>query len=277
MRNDQHRARKTALITGASTGIGYELARLFARDGFNLVLVARDGLRLIKIGDEFERSSDVSVTVLPKDLSQPTATQEIYDELQSKRIDVDILINNAGFGVSGPFSETNLQKERQMIQVNIVALTQLTKLFLPAMLTRNFGRILNVGSTVSFLPGPGDAVYCATKAYVLSFSEAIAEELRGTGVTVTTLCPGPTKTEFAARADMTDSKIFQGRVSSAQEVAEAGYRALMHGRTTAVVGWANKLLIFSLRFSPRSVVARISKSLLSSETNVTRAGTRQAH
>ena len=150
-----------------------------------------------------------------------------------------------------------------MMQVNMVALTQLAKLFLPAMLNRNYGKILNVGSTAAFIPGPLDAVYCATKAYVLSFSEAIAEEVRGTGVSVTTLCPGPTRTEFAERSDMTDTKIFKGRLSSAAEVAQEGYGALMRRRRTLVVGLANKLLVFSLRFSPRNLVARVAKSLLS--------------
>jgi hypothetical protein len=196
---------------------------------------------------------------MPKDLSQPTAAEEIYRELQSREIEIDVLVNNAGFNVYGPFWETSAQKELQMMQVHMLTLTHLTKLFLPGMLKRKFGKILNLASTASFTPGPGDAVYCATKAYVLSFSEAVAEELRGTGATVTALCPGPTRTEFAERADMADTKIFQGRLSSAAEVARAGYRALMQEQAIVVVGRTNKLLIFSLRFSPRNLVTRIAK------------------
>jgi short-subunit dehydrogenase len=151
----------------------------------------------------------------------------------------------------------------QMIQTNVLALTELTKLFLPEMLERRFGRILNLGSTASFVPGPLDAVYCATKAYVLSFSEALAEELKGTGVTVTTLCPGATQTQFAERAQMTGVALFRGRLQSPAEVAWVGYRALMGRRSSVVVGLANKLMVFALRFAPRDLVARISMDLLS--------------
>ena len=262
MANHSVRANPTALITGASSGIGYELTKLFARDGFNLVLVARNSMRLEKIADDLTREFKIGVIVIAKDLSEATAANEIYRELNNKAIEVNILVNNAGLNVYGPFSETDLQRELQMIQVNLVTLTQLTKLFLPAMLERNSGKVLNVASTVSFTPGPGDAVYCASKAYVLSFSEALAEELRGTGVTVTALCPGPTNTEFAERAQMTDAKIFQGRLSSAAEVAQAGYRALKQGRMTTIVGNANKLLVFSLRLSPRAVIVKVARKLL---------------
>jgi uncharacterized protein len=276
MRNDSA-TRRTTLVTGASSGIGLELTKLFARDGFDLVLVATDEARLAKIADEMAQQFDVTVTVMQKDLSRPTAAGEIYRELQSKGIEVDILVNNAGFSVYGPFSETDSRDEMEMMQVNMITLTQLTKLFLPAMLKRNSGKILNVASTAAFTPGPFDAVYCASKAYVLSFSEAIAEEVRGTGVSVTTLCPGPTKTEFAKRAEMTNTKIFQGRLSSAAEVAEEGYRALLQGRTTVVVGLANRLMVFSLRFSPRNLVARVAKSLLSRTVNTQPARVRPAH
>ena len=263
MSNDPEQRKRTALITGASSGIGFEFTKLFARDGFDLVLVARDVSRLTKIAYEWSRSFDIAVTVIPKDLSYSTAPQKVYQEVQNKGIEVDVLVNNAGFNVYGPFVETDSEKELEMAQVNMIALTQLTKLFLPAMLQRNSGKILNVASTAAFTPGPYAAVYCASKAYVLSFSEALAEELRGTGVSVTTLCPGPTRTQFAERADMTETKIFQGRLSSAREVADAGYNALMQERTTLVVGLANRLLVFSVRFSPRTVVARVARNLLS--------------
>lgn len=277
MRNDSGVKSETALITGASSGIGYELTKLFARDAFDLVLVARDAPRLEKMADELGRSWNVTVTVIPKDLSKPTAAEEIFYEVQSKGLEVNILVNNAGFNVYGPFWETDAQQELEMMQVNILSLTRLTKLFLPGMIKRNFGKILNVGSTGSFVPGPLSAVYCASKAYVLSFSEAIAEELRGTGVTVTALCPGSTKTEFAERAHMTDTRIFRGRLLSAAEVAQAGYRALMRGRTSVVVGLANRLMIFSLRFSPRNLVARVSKSILSREGSTSLAKVQLTH
>jgi uncharacterized protein len=204
--------RKTALITGASSGIGYELAGLFASSGHDLVLVARNEQRLSRLAEELQQRIGVAVTVLVKDLAAPRAAEEIVVELQNRSLHVDILVNNAGFGEYGPFHETSLERKLQMIQVNVAELTQLTRLLLSGMLERNSGNILNIGSTASFAPGPFVAVYSATKAYVLSFSEALAEELKGTGVTVTVLCPGSTETEFAERAKMTESRIFQGAV-----------------------------------------------------------------
>lgn len=277
MENDSDKSKKTALITGATSGIGYELTKLFAQNGFDLAIVARNMARLDKVSGEVQRGPNVTVQVIPKDLSQPTAAEEIYRELQSKGIEVDVLVNNAGFNVYGPFRKTSAQKELQMMQVHMLTLTHLTKLFLPGMLKRKFGKVLNLASTASFTPGAGDAVYCATKAYVLSFSEAIAEELKGTGVTVTALCPGPTKTKFAERAEMADTKIFQGSLSSAAEVAQAGYRAMMQGRTTVVVGLNNELMIFSLRFSPRSLVTKIGKSLLSRSPSASRTAVGPSH
>lgn len=253
---------KTALITGASSGIGYELSKLFAQSGHDLVLVARNGKRLDDLAKELTQRFGVKATALVKDLSAPTATQEIIAELQNRAIHVDFLVNNAGFSVYGEFNETDLPRQLQMIQVNITALTELTKLLLPGMLKRKYGKILNVGSTASFAPGPLAAVYCATKAYVLSFSEALAEELKDTGVTVTVLCPGPTKTEFFDRAKMTDSRIFQGNLMEAYEVAEIGFRALMEGKTTVIAGTTNKLTVFSMRLAPRKIVTRISRNLL---------------
>ena len=277
MENDSDKSKKTALITGATSGIGYELTRLFSQNGFDLVIVARNMAGLDRVSGEVQRSANCTVVVIPKDLSQPTAAEEIYRELQSRGIEVDVLVNNAGFNVYGPFWETSAQKELQMMQVHMLTLTHLTKLFLPGMLERKFGNVLNLASTASFTPGAGDAVYCATKAYVLSFSEAIAKELKGTGVTVTALCPGPTKTEFAERAKMADTKIFQGSLSSAAEVARTGYRALMQGRTSVVVGLNNKLMIFSLRFSPRNLVTKIGKSLLSRSPSTSQTAVRPSH
>jgi short-subunit dehydrogenase len=253
----------TTLITGASSGIGYELSKLFARDGHNLVLVARSQQKLQRLADELEETFEVSVKVIVKDLSMPTSPDEIFAELERESIQVDVLVNNAGFQVYGPFAETDVVKEQQMVQVNLVSLTHLTKLLLPGMLKQGRGKILNVGSTGSFVPGPLNAVYCATKAYVLSFSEAIAEELEGTGVTVTTLCPGATRTDFITKAGMDDVRLFQGRIMDAATVAEIGYRALMEGRRVVIAGLGNKMQIFSARFLPRRMVARVAKNVMS--------------
>lgn len=257
---------KTALVTGASHGIGYELSRLFAGNGYNLVLVARNKQRLGQIADEFNETFGISTKVIAMDLSVSTSPDEIYAELERKAIPVDILVNNAGFQEYGPFSETDLGNELQMIQVHIAALTHLTKLFLPGMLKRGHGRILNVGSTGSFIPGgPLNAVYCATKAYVLSFSEAIADELKDTGVTVTALCPGATSTEFARRADIEDIRLFrfQCGVMDARKVAEIGYQALMKGERSVVAGMANKLTVLSLKWMPRRLMTTTARFLMS--------------
>ena len=255
--------KQTVLITGATSGIGFELSNIFAENGYNLVLVARNKARLEKLANECKQKFGVSTRTISKDLSLPTSPMEIVDELLENSIQIDFLINNAGFNVYGSFPETDLNKELQMIYVNIVSLTHLTKLLLPGMIERTNGKILNVGSTGSFAPGVFNAVYCATKAYVLSFSEAIAEELKGTGVSVTTLCPGATKTEFAQRANMGDVKIFQGKLMEAKEVAEIGYNALMNDKRTKIAGCANNLTVFTLRFTPRNMVAKISKSIMS--------------
>lgn len=254
---------KTALVTGASSGIGCELTRLFAKNNYDLVLVANDKERLEKLATEISQEFKVSTLAIAKDLTIETSPKEIHDELAEKAIKIDILVNNAGFNVYGLFTDTELQQELRMIQLNITTLTTLTKLFLPAMVAQSSGKILNVGSTGSFTPGPLNAVYCATKGYVLSFSEAIAEELKGTGVTVTTLCPGATKTEFAKRAKIEDIKLFKGTTMDPKVVAEIGYAALMRGKTTVIAGCANKLTIFSLRFIPRIITAKIVRVMMS--------------
>jgi uncharacterized protein len=256
----------TALVTGASSGIGLELAKLLAANGHDVVLVARRTPRLQELGDDLMRRHDVNATIIPKDLSRPAAAEEIYSEVTQKQLAVDVLVNAAGFNVYGPFASTVLTSELAMIQVNVVALTSLTKLFLKDMVERRFGRILNVASTASFAPAPLDSVYCATKAHVRSFSEALSEELRGTGVTVTALCPGPTATEFAARAQMQDTNIFAGRLMSAAEVASIGYKAMMRGQAVTVAGMANKMLVFSMRLSLRAMTRKIAKRMLSRNT-----------
>lgn len=245
----------TALITGASTGIGLELARMFAREGYSLVLVARDRARLEKLAAELRPAS---VHVIAKDLSQPDVPQEIHRQVPR----VDVLVNNAGFSDFGKFAETSLSEELKMIQVNMTAPVILTKLYLSGMIAARSGRIMNVASTAAFQPGPLMAVYYASKAFLLSFSEAIANELEGTGVTVTALCPGPTATEFQERAKMQDSGLVKGKkIMDAQTVAEAGYRGLMAGKTIVIPGLKNKLLAQSIRISPRSMVTKTVRKL----------------
>jgi len=252
---------KTALITGASGGIGYELALLFARDGFDCILVARSHERLNALAARLESEFRVKTLVLPKDLSNPSAVDAIYEEVSAASMPVDVLVNNAGFPVFGLFSETDLDTELEMLQVNVMALTQLTKLFLRGMLERRYGRILNLASTAAFEPGPLMAVYYASKAYVLSFSEALANELSGTGVTVTILAPGPTRTGFQKRGQLEDSRLVQGQIADAQSVALAGYRGLMAGKTIVIPGFTNKLIPWIVRISPRRVVTRVVRRM----------------
>jgi uncharacterized protein len=250
--------KQTALITGASSGIGLDLAHLFAEDGHDVVLVARSEDKLRELAKELEAKHGIRATVIVADLAKPHAPQQIFVVAPP----VDILVNNAGYGTSGKFAETDLRAELDMIQVNLAALTHLTKLFLGPMLERRRGRILNVASTASFQPGPLMAVYYATKAYVLSFSEAIAEETRGTGVTVTALCPGPTATGFQKAANMGSEALLKVmRPVSSMEVARAGYRGLMRGKRIVIPGMKNKLGVQSLRVSPRAVVTKVVRAL----------------
>jgi short-subunit dehydrogenase len=250
----------TALVTGASSGIGFELSRLLARDGNSLVLVARDNGRLEKAGRELREQFNVSVKVIPKDLSEPRASDEIVQELQKDSIKIDILVNNAGYGGYGSFAETTLDDELRMMQVNMVSITDLTKRLLPYMIQKKEGRILNVASTAGFVPGPFMAIYYATKAFVLSFSEALNEELRGTGVTVTALCPGSTETGFQNRARVENTIMFSPwKPMDAGTVAGIGYRGMIKGKPVVIPGLLNKLMIFSIRFSPRSYVARLTR------------------
>jgi uncharacterized protein len=245
----------TALITGASGGIGLELARVFAEQGYALVLLARNRERLNEIAAELKPTP---VQVFAKDLALVGAPEGIYREVPK----VDVLVNNAGYGVYGRFAETPLDDELGMLQLNMTALVVLTKLYLPAMLAAKNGKILNVASTAAFQPGPLMALYYATKAFVLSFSEAIGSELEGTGVTVTALCPGPTATGFQARSKVEKSRLFQRmKVMDARTVAEAGYRGLMAGKPVVIPGLMNKLLAQSVRFSPRSLVTKIARKM----------------
>ncbi|MBD2385096.1 SDR family NAD(P)-dependent oxidoreductase [Cylindrospermum sp. FACHB-282] len=259
---EQIQCKQTALITGAASGIGYELACIFAHDDYNLVLVDRNGLKLSEMAVQFQQELEISVRVIVKDLSVSTSPQEIFTELQQAGIKVDVLVNNAGFGTYGLFNETDLPIELEMIQVNLVCLTHLTKLFLKEMVKQGKGKILNVSSAAAFQPGPLMAVYFATKAYILYFSEAIANELEGTGVSVTVLCPGSTTSAFHERTGMADSKLLKGKkMMDAQTVAQIGYQALMKGKTVVIPGLLNRLLAKCVRFVPRKLVTRIVRTM----------------
>lgn len=248
---------KTALITGASSGIGLELARLFARDGYHLILVARSEGKLQEIARELQERHVTVVTVLPKDLANPAAPQEIFETLQNQSIHVDTLVNNAGFATYGLFAKTTLQDELNLLQVNITALTHLTKLFLPPMLQKRSGKILNVASIAAFQPGPLMAIYYASKAYVLSFSEALFNECEGTGVTVTALCPGPTQSGFQKRAAMTESKLVQGILMDSATVAAQGYAALQKGKRRVVTGRYNQLWTMAAKLLPTGITLKL--------------------
>jgi len=248
------------LVTGASSGIGLELAGCLAADGHDVVLVARRRDRLEDVGRELARRYGVRWWAIAADLAHPAAPGEIVRQLQSFGVSVDLLVNNAGFGALGPLATLDPETLGRMLEVNVVALTRLTRLLLPGMLERRSGRILNVASTAGFVPGPLMAVYYASKAYVISLSEALAEELRGSGVTVTVLCPGPTRTEFQEVAGMGATRLFKmPGVMDAAAVAQRGYAGLKAGRRIVIPGPLNRALPFAIRFAPRTLVARVAK------------------
>ncbi|MGA2337214.1 MAG: SDR family oxidoreductase [Terriglobales bacterium] len=253
--------RKTALITGASFGIGMESARVFAGEGYNLVLVARSADKLRQLASEFEKAHGTRSLILAADLTEPGAPAYVLDQTTRADIQMDVLVNNAGFGQYGMFAENDLEECLRQIQLNVTTLTHLTRLYLPAMIERKCGRILNVASTAAFQPGPLMAVYFATKAYVLSLSEALANELGGSGVTVTCLCPGPTATEFQKRANITGIRLTRYGCMDARTVAEDGYRALMAGKPMVISGFRNWLLAQSVRFSPRRLVTAVARKI----------------
>ncbi|MBP5971947.1 SDR family oxidoreductase [Brasilonema sp. CT11] len=258
----QNQQKQTALITGAASGIGYELAHLFARDSYNLVLVDKNGQKLSEIAEEFPKKFGIYVIKIVKDLSIPTAPEEIFTDLQQASIKVDVLVNNAGFGSYGLFYETNLAAEMEMLQVNLVSLTYLTKLFLKDMVNQGNGKILNVASTAAFQPGPLMAVYSATKTYILFFSEALANELKDTGVTVTVLCPGPTESAFHKITGMADSELLKNKkMMSAESVAKIGYAGLLAKATVVIPGVKNKILAELVRFTPRKLVTEVVRSM----------------
>lgn len=255
---------QTALITGASAGIGEALARVFARHGYNLILVARTEHKLQALSNELSRQYGIRASVIAIDLADPTSPTQIVARLAADQSTVDILVNNAGFGTYGNFAELPIDGELRMMQVNIVTLTHLTRLLLPEMIARRGGRVLNVASTAAFMSGPLMAVYYASKAFVLSFSEALNNELRGTGVSVTALCPGPTSTDFQARAKMEESRLIRGyqRIfMGADEVAQRGYRGLMQGRPLVIPGLMNRIQAFAPRLLPRLLMPQIVRSV----------------
>ncbi|MCI0414343.1 SDR family oxidoreductase [bacterium] len=260
----QKEVKGTALITGASSGIGLELARLFAKDGIHVVLVARSTEKLQRLATELEDAHSIRAKILPFDLADAGAPDHLFMRTQEESIPVDFLVNNAGFGMRESFEKNDLKQILEMLQVNIVALTHLTKLYVKEMLARKSGKILNVGSTAAYQPGPWMAVYYATKAYVLSFSEALSNELNGTGVTVSALCPGPTRTGFQERAGAKDIQLMKSkmmRVMDAATVAKIGYEGMMKNKRVIIPGFMNRIVATAARIGPRDWSTAIAGSL----------------
>jgi short-subunit dehydrogenase len=253
--------RKTVLVTGASSGLGRELARLFAADGHDLVLVARRRAELDALASALASERGVAARVLAEDLTDAAAPARIVDELGRRAIDIDFLVNSAGFGAMGPFAKLPLERQLDMIRVNVDALVHLTGLIVPGMIARGHGRILNLGSTAGFQPGPNMTVYYATKAFVNSFTSALAFELRGTGVTATVTCPGATDTEFGAVSGNGRSRLFRAGVLRAPAVAAHAYRAMMAGKSMVIPGVRNKIAIQIQRVGPRSAARAIAARL----------------
>jgi len=256
--------KQAALITGASSGIGFELAKYFAADKINLLLVARSAEKMEQLAEQLRKDFLIEVHVVPKDLGDYSKAYDLFNYCEENQLQIDYLVNNAGFGDYGNFAESQWSKQQSMINLNITCLTLLTHLFLPGMLKRKFGRILNVASIAAFMPGPFMSVYYATKAYVLHFSEGLSGELQGSGVSITALCPGPTESGFQAGANMEDSKLLKGRkMPSSNEVAKYGYRSMMKGKTVAIHGILNKIVANAIRFTPRSLAVKIIRMVQS--------------
>lgn len=253
-----------ALITGASSGIGRALAYEFAKTKINLVLVARSGNALAKISKDITTTYGVDCLFIADDLVHHTVPYNVYKMCKEKNLQIDYLVNNAGFGDFGPFLHSTSQKDLSMIDLNVRVLTMMTKLFLPDMVERGYGRIMNVASTAAFQPGPLMAIYFATKAFVLSFSEWIAEELVGTWVTVTALCPGPTESWFQVAADTAENTMFKGRkLPTSEQVASYWFKAMMKWKRVAIHGFINRLLASTVWLLPRTVVVKIIKKMQS--------------
>ena len=248
--NDAARRARSALITGASSGIGAELAALLAAEGYCLYLVARDEQRLRQLAGRLSEAHDIRCTPITADLSEPGSVEAIYRAAP----DIEVLINNAGFGLYGRFESTDMDTEMDIIEVNIASLTRLTKVYLPGMIAQRRGHIMNVASMAALMPGPFMAVYYATKAYVLSFTEALAAEVAGTGVTVTAFCPGATRTRFEAVAHAESSSLYRGRVMDPGEAAAAGYHGMMKGKAVVFPGIANRILALCASATPRGLL-----------------------
>lgn len=258
----KHRKRTgMALVTGASGGLGLEFAKLCAADHYDVVLVARNEDKLMQIKKDLETQYKINAYVCPADLSVVDAAEEIYRYTEEQDLKIEILINNAGFGDAGAFHEREWKKQYEMVQVNIVALMQLTHLYTPGMVSRNKGHIMNVSSVAAFCAGPYMSIYYASKEFVRSFSEAVAEELKGTGVTVTALCPGPTATGFEKAADMGNHSAMFQKAASASDVAKTGYRAMKRGKTLCYVGRYTRLMSFGTRFVSRKFARRYAMKM----------------
>lgn len=251
----------TVLVTGASSGIGMALARVFAQHGHSLILLARSRQVLESLSLELQTQYKVSAEVLEADLADPQGPENVVQEVRRRNLQVDVLVNNAGFGLMGPHAELDLRRQLEMVQVNITSLVHLTRLLLPEMLARNTGGVLNVASTAAFQAGPNMAVYYATKAFVLSYTESLHEEVAATQLHVSCLCPGPTNTGFGAAADMEGARLFKLGAQSASAVAEVGFAAFQNNRTIAISGFKNMVLAFLVKLSPRSVTRRIAQAL----------------
>jgi uncharacterized protein len=259
--------KRTALVTGASAGIGKELAQLFATDGHDVVLVARSVKKLEELASEIEQAHRVKAHVIGADLGDPAAPSIVAEQARGRGLTIDFLVNNAGFGSNGAFLDLELKRELEMIDVNIRSLVELTHHFARPMRDRGFGRVMNIASTAGFQPGPYMATYYATKAFVVSFSEALAFELESSGVSVTCYCPGATATEFASTAGNDKSRLFQRNgVADAKSVAADAYRAMMKGQILSIHGALNWIGMQSVRFSPRALVRSIAASLNKSPT-----------
>lgn len=253
-----------ALITGASSGIGLEFARLFAANRTNVLLTARTKEKLERLAAELQSQYAIQARVVPADLAERSAPDEIFDFAQQESIHIEFLVNNAGFGIRESFQSTGVKDVLEMVQVNITALAHLTKLFLPGMLSRGTGKIMNVASTAAFQPGPWMAVYYATKAYVLSFSEALRVELQKTGVSVTVLCPGPTRTGFQERAGASETQLMKSKMMAkmdAKTVAQQGYEGMMKNKKIVIPGFMNRVLAAGTHVAPRGLSMAIAGSL----------------
>ncbi len=250
---------KTVLITGASSGIGYELAKIFAKEKYNLVIVARNKIVLEQVKNELEKKHNINIKSIVKDLSEPNSSQEIIEEINKDKIEINILINNAGFGTFGEFTNLSFEKQKSLLEVNVRTLIELSYYFIKEMKKRKEGKILNVASIAAYEPGPYMAMYYASKAFVLSFTESMHKELKPYGISVSALCPGPTETNFEKEAKMDKSKMFKVLlVSKKEKVAYKGYKALMKNKVITIPGLSNKIVVFSSRILPKSVIRNVS-------------------